>query len=232
MSHEIRTPMNGVLGMVDVLERQGLNEAQRRTVSTIRDSAQALLHIIDAVLDFSKIEAGRLELEATPFSLSGLVEGALDTFRPQAVAKGLVLDAEIEAGSDDALLGDPTRVRQIVFNLLSNALKFTERGRVRVSVGTVPLGGGKTRATLAVSDTGVGLGAEQLARLFQALRASRQLDHTAIRRNRAWPFDRPPAGAADGRRCRRRERTRCRFHFHRDVDASCGAGRTPHSSRC
>jgi signal transduction histidine kinase/HPt (histidine-containing phosphotransfer) domain-containing protein/ActR/RegA family two-component response regulator len=167
MSHEIRTPMNGVLGMVDVLERQGLNKVQRRTVSTIRDSAQALLHIIDAVLDFSKIEAGRLDLEATPFSLSGLVEGALDTFRPQAVAKGLVLDTEIESGSNDALLGDPTRVRQIVFNLLSNALKFTERGRVRVSIGTVPLGGGKTRATLAVSDTGVGLGAEQLARLFQ-----------------------------------------------------------------
>jgi signal transduction histidine kinase/DNA-binding response OmpR family regulator len=167
MSHEIRTPMNGVLGMVDVLERQGLNKVQRRTVSTMRDSAQALLHIIDAVLDFSKIEAGRLELEATAFSLSGLVEGALGTFRPQAVAKGLVLDAEIEAGSNDALLGDPTRVRQIVFNLLSNALKFTEHGRVRVSIGTAPLGGGKTRATLAVSDTGIGLGTEQLARLFQ-----------------------------------------------------------------
>jgi signal transduction histidine kinase/DNA-binding response OmpR family regulator len=167
MSHEIRTPMNGVLGMVDVLERQGLNKVQRRTVSTIRDSAHALLHIIDDVLDFSKIEAGRLELEATPFSLRDLVEGALDTFRPQAVAKGLVLHAEIEAGSDDALLGDPTRVRQIVFNLLSNALKFTERGGVRVRVGAVPLGGGSTRATLAVSDTGVGLGAEQLARLFQ-----------------------------------------------------------------
>jgi len=167
MSHEIRTPMNGVLGMVDVLERQGLNKVQRRTVSTMRDSAEALLHVIDAVLDFSKIEAGRLELEVTPFSLSGLVEGALDTLRPQAIAKGLVLDAEIEAGSNDALLGDPTRVRQIVFNLLSNALKFTEHGRVRVCIGAVPLGGGKTRATLAVSDTGVGLGTEQIARLFQ-----------------------------------------------------------------
>jgi signal transduction histidine kinase/DNA-binding response OmpR family regulator len=167
MSHEIRTPMNGVLGMVDVLERQGLNKVQRRTVATMRESAEALLHIIDAVLDFSKIEAGRLELEATPFSLSALVAGALDTFRSQAVAKGLLLDAEIEAGSNDALVGDPTRVRQIVFNLLSNALKFTERGRVRVSIATAPLGGGKTRATLAVSDTGVGLSTEQLARLFQ-----------------------------------------------------------------
>jgi signal transduction histidine kinase/DNA-binding response OmpR family regulator len=167
MSHEIRTPMNGVLGMVEVLERQGLNEAQRHTVSTIRDSGQALLHIIDDVLDFSKIEAGHLELEATSFSLRSLVEGALETFRPQAVSKGLALDAEIDAGSNDALLGDPTRVRQIMFNLLSNALKFTERGGVRVCVGTVPLGGESTRVTLAVTDTGIGLGAEQRLRLFQ-----------------------------------------------------------------
>ena len=167
MSHEIRTPMNGVLGMIEVLERQGLNEAQRRTVSTMRESAQALLRIIDDVLDFSKIEAGRLELEATAFSLSGLVEGVLDTFRPQALAKGLTLDAEIDAGSQDALVGDPTRVRQILFNLLSNAIKFTERGGVRVRAGTLPLGGGSTRATLAVTDTGIGLDAEQLARLFQ-----------------------------------------------------------------
>ena len=107
MSHEIRTPMNGVLGMIEVLERQGLNDAQRRTVSTIRDSAQALLHIIDDVLDFSKIEAGRLELEATAFSLSGLIEGALDTFRPQAVAKGLALEAEIEAGRTTRCSGIP-----------------------------------------------------------------------------------------------------------------------------
>ncbi len=167
MSHEIRTPMNGVLGMVEVLERQGLNEAQRCTVSTIRDSGKALLHIIDDVLDFSKIEAGRLELEATSFLLSGLVHAVVDTFRPQALAKGLTLDAEIDAGSQDALIGDPTRVRQILVNLLSNAIKFTDRGGVWVRVGTVPLGEGGTRATLTVTDTGVGLGEEQLARLFQ-----------------------------------------------------------------
>jgi signal transduction histidine kinase/DNA-binding response OmpR family regulator len=167
MSHEIRTPMNGVLGMVEVLERQGLNEAQRKTVSTIRDSGKTLLHIIDDILDFSKIEAGRLELEAIPFSLSGLVTATLETFRPQVVAKGLTLDAEIDAGSQDALVGDPTRVRQILFNLLSNAIKFTERGGVRVRVGTAALGEGNTRATLSVSDTGVGLGAAQLAKLFE-----------------------------------------------------------------
>ena len=89
MSHEIRTPMNGVLGMIEVLERQGLDKEQLKSVATMRDSAQALLRIIDDVLDFSKIEAGRLELETTAFSLIGLIAGALDTFRPQAVAKGL-----------------------------------------------------------------------------------------------------------------------------------------------
>jgi signal transduction histidine kinase/DNA-binding NarL/FixJ family response regulator len=167
MSHEIRTPMNGVLGMIEVLERQAFPEDRRRMIVTMRESAQALLRIIDDVLDFSKIEAGRLELEAIPFSLSGLVEGMLDTFRPQVLAKGLTLDAEIDAGSQDALIGDPTRVRQILFNLLSNAIKFTDHGVVRVRAGTLPLGGGSTRTTLAVSDTGIGMGAEQLARLFQ-----------------------------------------------------------------
>jgi signal transduction histidine kinase/DNA-binding NarL/FixJ family response regulator len=167
MSHEIRTPMNGVLGMVDVLERQGLSELQRRTVATMRESGQALLHIIDDVLDFSKIEAGRLELESTPFSLSGLVNAALATLRPQVTAKGLTLHAEVDAGSQDALVGDPTRVRQILFNLLSNAIKFTERGGVRVRAGTKALGDGRTRVTLAVTDTGIGLGEEELARLFQ-----------------------------------------------------------------
>ena len=167
MSHEIRTPMNGVLGMIEVLERQGHTKDQRRIIVTMRESAQALLRIIDDVLDFSKIEAGRLELEDTPFSLSGLVEGVLDTFRPQVLAKGLTLDAEIDAGSQDALVGDPTRVRQILFNLLSNAIKFTDHGGVRVRAGTLPLGGGSTRATIAVTDTGIGLSAEQLARLFQ-----------------------------------------------------------------
>jgi signal transduction histidine kinase/DNA-binding response OmpR family regulator len=167
MSHEIRTPMNGVLGMVEVLERQGLNEAQRRIVATIRESGQALQHIIDDVLDISKIEAGRLELEATPFSLSGLLKATLDTFQPQVSTKGLTLHAEIDTGSQDTLVGDPTRVRQILFNLLGNAIKFTKRGGVRVRAGTMPLGGGSTRATLAVTDTGIGMSGEQLARLFQ-----------------------------------------------------------------
>ena len=98
--------MNGVLGMIEVLERQGLSAAQQRTVSTIRDSGQALLRIINDILDFSKIEAGRLELEAIPFSLSTLVTTTLEAFRPLVIAKDLSLDAEIDAGSQDALIGD------------------------------------------------------------------------------------------------------------------------------
>jgi signal transduction histidine kinase len=178
MSHEIRTPMNGVLGMMEVLERQGLDDAQRPLVATMRDSAQALLRIIDDVLDFSKIEAGRLELEETAFSLSGLVAGAVDTLRPQAAAKGLAIAAEIEPGSDDGLVGAPTRIRQILFNLLST-VKFTERGEIVVHAGTVPLGGGQTRVMLAAKDTGIGLDAAQQARLFESFS---QADSSTTRR--------------------------------------------------
>ena len=179
MSHEIRTPMNGVLGMMEVLERQGLGDDQLPLVATMRDSAQALLRIIDDVLDFSKIEAGRLELETTAFSLSGLVGGAIDTLRPQASAKGLAIAADSEPGSNDALVGDPTRIRQILFNLLSNAVKFTERGGIVVSAGTAPLGGGWTRVTFAVKDTGIGLDEAQQARLFEPFS---QADSSTTRR--------------------------------------------------
>ena len=179
MSHEIRTPMNGVLGMMEVLERQVLSNDQLPLVATMRDSAQALMRIIDDVLDFSKIEAGRLELEETAFSLAGLVAGAVDTLRPQASAKGLAIAVEIEPGSDDRLIGDPTRIRQILFNLLSNAVKFTEHGEIVVHASTAPLGGGRTRVMLAVKDTGIGLDAVQQARLFEPFS---QADSSTTRR--------------------------------------------------
>jgi signal transduction histidine kinase/DNA-binding response OmpR family regulator len=167
MSHEIRTPMNGVLGMMEVLEAEGVRDDQALTVATMRESAQALLRIIDDVLDFSKIEAGALALEEAPFSLTGLVDGVVTTFHSQAERKGLSLVSAIAPGSTDALLGDPTRVRQILFNLLGNALKFTDRGGAMIRARTEPLGNGRTRAILSVSDTGIGLSAAQRARLFQ-----------------------------------------------------------------
>src|SRR5262245_47875765 len=179
MSHEIRTPLNGVLGMMEVLERQGLDHPQRRSLATMRDSAQPLLRIIDDVLDFSKIEAGRLELEEAAFSLSELVERTLGTFRQQARAKGLAFNVEIMPGSADALMGDPTRVRQILLNLVGNALKFTERGSIRIRAGTEPLGAGRAILTLAVADTGIGLSPEQCAGLFQPFA---QADSSTTRR--------------------------------------------------
>jgi signal transduction histidine kinase/DNA-binding NarL/FixJ family response regulator len=179
MSHEIRTPLNGVLGMMEVLERQGLDGAQRRSVATMRDSAHALMRIIDDVLDFSKIEAGRLELEETAFSLSELVGSVAGTFRPQAADKAVAMEVEIAAGSADALVGDPTRVRQILLNLVSNALKFTPRGSVRIGAATAPLGGGRTSLALAVADTGIGLTPRQCAGLFQPFA---QADSSTTRR--------------------------------------------------
>jgi signal transduction histidine kinase/DNA-binding NarL/FixJ family response regulator len=179
MSHEIRTPLNGVLGMMEVLERQGLDEPQRGSVATMRDSAQALLRIIDDVLDFSKIEAGRLELEETVFALSELVQGTLGTFRQQARAKGLALNVEITSGSADVLVGDPTRVRQILFNLVGNAIKFTQRGSVSIRAGTTSLGGGRTRLVLSVADTGIGLSPQQCAGLFKPFA---QADSSTTRR--------------------------------------------------
>jgi signal transduction histidine kinase/DNA-binding NarL/FixJ family response regulator/PAS domain-containing protein len=179
MSHEIRTPLNGVLGMMEVLERQGLDEPQHRSVATMRDSAQALLRIIDDVLDFSKIEAGRLELEETVFALSELVQGTLGTFRQQARAKGLGLNVDIASGSADVLVGDPTRVRQILFNLVGNAIKFTERGSIRIKAGTTSLGGGRTCLVLSVADTGIGLSPQQSAGLFKPFA---QADSSTTRR--------------------------------------------------
>jgi signal transduction histidine kinase/HPt (histidine-containing phosphotransfer) domain-containing protein/ActR/RegA family two-component response regulator len=179
MSHEIRTPMNGVLGMLEMLEHQSINSDQRAIVATMRSSASALLRIIDDVLDFSKIEAGRIDLEETPFSLSDLVGGTVEALRPQATAKDLRFTVEVAPGSADALIGDPVRVRQILFNLLGNAVKFTQTGSVHVSAMTAPIGEGRHDVTLKVTDTGIGISADERARLFQPFA---QADSSTTRR--------------------------------------------------
>jgi signal transduction histidine kinase/ActR/RegA family two-component response regulator len=179
MSHEIRTPMNGVLGMMEVLERSPLGPAQARTVAVMRESAQALLRIIDDVLDFSKIDAGRLDIEALPFSLAELVAGAVETMLPQARQKRLALFADPPGDGPDRVVGDPVRVRQILFNLVGNAVKFTDRGFVRISADSRAEADGTVQVSLTVTDSGIGIDKAAQARLFEPFT---QADSSTTRR--------------------------------------------------
>jgi signal transduction histidine kinase len=134
MSHEIRTPMNGVLGMTELLAATGLSPKQRQLVQTIELSADTLLNVINDILDFSKIEAGRLELEQVPFGLRNLAEKTAELLAERAHVKGLELICRVAPGVPDTVEGDPVRLRQILTNIIGNAIKFTENGHVRVEV--------------------------------------------------------------------------------------------------
>ena len=174
MSHEIRTPLNGVLGMAQAMAGDELGAVQRDRLDVIRQSGEALLAILNDVLDLSKIEAGKLELESAEFSIAELARGAHAAFGALAAKKGLGFTLEIEPAAWGVYLGDSTRVRQILYNLISNALKFTEAGEVRVDVARAPNG-----LRVVVSDTGIGIPAARLAALFQKFE---QADASTTRR--------------------------------------------------
>jgi signal transduction histidine kinase/ActR/RegA family two-component response regulator len=179
MSHEIRTPLNGVVGMIELLRLTDPTEAQQHYIEGATQSSQALLRLIDDVLDLSKIEAGKLELELTPFHLPSLVHDARSLFSDQARAKGLALSATVASDLNLVVMGDAHRLRQVLTNLVSNAVKFTSEGTVTIGASLQEDRGAAMRVRFTVTDTGVGIPASKQDMIFEAFS---QADSSTTRR--------------------------------------------------
>jgi signal transduction histidine kinase len=179
MSHEIRTPMNGILGMLDLLNTHTLTPAQREQVETASSSADSLLRLLNDILDFSKIESGRLDFESIAFRPAAVAEDTLALLRPRAAAKSLELNFSADQASRTRVLGDPMRFRQVLLNLVGNAVKFSEHGEVALDLKGAETEPGRMKLTVGVRDHGIGMSEETRARLFEPFK---QADSSMSRR--------------------------------------------------
>ncbi|AVT80534.1 hybrid sensor histidine kinase/response regulator [Rhodopseudomonas palustris] len=167
MSHEIRTPMNAVIGLATNLLETRLDAGQRQAVTSIHDAGDNLLQILDDILDFSKLEAGRLSLEPIPFAPRSIVDNTLSVIGPRAVAKGLVIHQETRGDIPEALTGDAGRIRQVLLNLISNAVKFTTAGRITITTECISRDATNARMRWIVTDTGIGIAPDKIDSLFK-----------------------------------------------------------------
>ena len=207
MSHELRTPLAAIIGSAELLSKGKLGERERINVQTIVEAAEALFALINSVLDFSKIEAGRLDLQTASFEVEAVLEGAADVVAQMARDKGITLHTYVGPGIP-ALCGDADRLRQILLNLLGNAVKFTERGQVVARVFALEASARRDRAAVRGAGYRDRHPRGRPRELVRTVRSGRRIDVAPVRRHRARALDRQAAGAVDGRRGRRCERAR------------------------
>ncbi|MDD3172776.1 MAG: ATP-binding protein [Herbinix sp.] len=166
MSHEIRTPMNGIIGFLQLLEETELTEDQFQYVKTISDSTNSLMTIVNDLLDISKIESGRMVLEQIPFDIKSVTEDSIHLFDAKASSKGLLLKVNFDSKIPTYVIGDPTKLKQIISNLVNNAIKFTDKGNITINISLIAETDSSIHLTYTIEDTGIGISSEELSRLF------------------------------------------------------------------